>query len=481
MSGLTVERLQALLKEQKDEEEKRRQENNASTIPGSSSMTKEDIHSFFRKTGMMAPLEGFWERPIPADVYKCPLSEPMTTLVDYHTLPRSIQGLYTGPPPSTGGDPSTPYTIEIDRKHLLTASVLEEEEQKGAAAAAAASTTVGLNRRPLTGNMTNKLNEYTRGVSGQCRPFRPGGLGNSDEGHVGDLVEGEDTKVDPFLTPDAIENSFKVLRQGTKASWEDGSLITAPPGVDFHVGLSYDDIYGKEGNKDAGVAATSVESAPSAYAVGDDTEQMLRVDDVLGMQPSAPLVSDTRGTNTLQWEPNFLDDDSLFGSSSSESGSSDDSDEETEKDENDKDDESEGTASIMDQEIEEGHTEPTVAMVEEIVGSEEEIDGLLKELSRAEAKTKKELVAKGDKEEINMNPLELAERQAKMQLDANRKSWATTALLPIDDFHSWIPNPALVFPFTLDPFQQQAVARLERNESVFVAAHTSAGKTVVGK
>ena len=34
------------------------------------------------------------------------------------------------------------------------------------------------------------------------------------------------------------------------------------------------------------------------------------------------------------------------------------------------------------------------------------------------------------------------------------------------------------YPFTLDEFQQQAVARLERAESVFVAAHTSAGKTV---
>jgi antiviral helicase SKI2 len=33
----------------------------------------------------------------------------------------------------------------------------------------------------------------------------------------------------------------------------------------------------------------------------------------------------------------------------------------------------------------------------------------------------------------------------------------------------------------LDDFQQQAVARLERSESVFVAAHTSAGKTVVAE
>ena len=72
-------------------------------------------------------------------------------------------------------------------------------------------------------------------------------------------------------------------------------------------------------------------------------------------------------------------------------------------------------------------------------------------------------------------------RQAKLQTDLKRKSWASTALLPIDDFNSYIPNPAIRYPFTLDAFQQQAVARLERNESVFVAAHTSAGKTVVAE
>ncbi|EEC50651.1 predicted protein [Phaeodactylum tricornutum CCAP 1055/1] len=39
----------------------------------------------------------------------------------------------------------------------------------------------------------------------------------------------------------------------------------------------------------------------------------------------------------------------------------------------------------------------------------------------------------------------------------------------------------MTFPFILDGFQQQAVVRLERSESVFVAAHTSAGKTVVAE
>lgn len=42
-------------------------------------------------------------------------------------------------------------------------------------------------------------------------------------------------------------------------------------------------------------------------------------------------------------------------------------------------------------------------------------------------------------------------------------------------------NPARTYPFTLDPFQSVSIASIERNESVLVSAHTSAGKTVVAE
>ncbi|CDH60117.1 atp dependent rna helicase [Lichtheimia corymbifera JMRC:FSU:9682] len=42
-------------------------------------------------------------------------------------------------------------------------------------------------------------------------------------------------------------------------------------------------------------------------------------------------------------------------------------------------------------------------------------------------------------------------------------------------------DPARVYPFTLDPFQRVSVSSIERNESVLVSAHTSAGKTVVAE
>lgn len=52
--------------------------------------------------------------------------------------------------------------------------------------------------------------------------------------------------------------------------------------------------------------------------------------------------------------------------------------------------------------------------------------------------------------------------------------------IPIHEHKPW-PNPAREYPFTLDPFQRLAINCLERNESVLVSAHTSAGKTVVAE
>lgn len=50
-----------------------------------------------------------------------------------------------------------------------------------------------------------------------------------------------------------------------------------------------------------------------------------------------------------------------------------------------------------------------------------------------------------------------------------------------EDFDQIVPELAHPFPFALDAFQLQAVYHLEKGESVFVAAHTSAGKTVIAE
>lgn len=53
--------------------------------------------------------------------------------------------------------------------------------------------------------------------------------------------------------------------------------------------------------------------------------------------------------------------------------------------------------------------------------------------------------------------------------------------VPVEDFEVKVPNPAHKYPFELDTFQKQAIIRLEQDEHVFIAAHTSAGKTVVAE
>lgn len=52
---------------------------------------------------------------------------------------------------------------------------------------------------------------------------------------------------------------------------------------------------------------------------------------------------------------------------------------------------------------------------------------------------------------------------------------------PVADFHTRIPDMAHKYPFELDIFQKHAIIKLEEHNHVFVAAHTSAGKTVVAE
>lgn len=51
----------------------------------------------------------------------------------------------------------------------------------------------------------------------------------------------------------------------------------------------------------------------------------------------------------------------------------------------------------------------------------------------------------------------------------------------ITNFSELVPQMARTWPFELDTFQKEAVYHLESGDSVFVAAHTSAGKTVVAE
>ncbi|XP_059053154.1 superkiller complex protein 2 [Achroia grisella] len=53
--------------------------------------------------------------------------------------------------------------------------------------------------------------------------------------------------------------------------------------------------------------------------------------------------------------------------------------------------------------------------------------------------------------------------------------------LPVPEFNEKLKDMAHTYPFELDNFQKQAILKLEEGHHVFVAAHTSAGKTVVAE
>ena len=59
--------------------------------------------------------------------------------------------------------------------------------------------------------------------------------------------------------------------------------------------------------------------------------------------------------------------------------------------------------------------------------------------------------------------------------------YAVMSRVDVTNFKQLVPEMAIQYPFDLDIFQKEAVYHLENNESVFVSAHTSAGKTVVAE
>lgn len=83
------------------------------------------------------------------------------------------------------------------------------------------------------------------------------------------------------------------------------------------------------------------------------------------------------------------------------------------------------------------------------------------------------------------NTVSLSEQKKKPQQEdkGDHKKWAVPVDInsPCEDFYKRIPDPAFKYPFELDVFQKQAILRVEAHDSVFVAAHTSAGKTVVAE
>ena len=61
------------------------------------------------------------------------------------------------------------------------------------------------------------------------------------------------------------------------------------------------------------------------------------------------------------------------------------------------------------------------------------------------------------------------------------EKWVITDNMSMKNFSQLVQDPAIEYPFELDDFQKRAVYRLEQGNCVMVAAHTSAGKTLVAE
>lgn len=74
-------------------------------------------------------------------------------------------------------------------------------------------------------------------------------------------------------------------------------------------------------------------------------------------------------------------------------------------------------------------------------------------------------------------------KTSRARMNVRKRDWAHVIDVnqPLTKFRELVPDMAHKYPFELDTFQKQAVYHLEKGDSVFVAAHTSAGKTVVAE
>ncbi|XP_071074504.1 superkiller complex protein 2 isoform X2 [Dasypus novemcinctus] len=86
-------------------------------------------------------------------------------------------------------------------------------------------------------------------------------------------------------------------------------------------------------------------------------------------------------------------------------------------------------------------------------------------------------------EDLVLKEASVAESPPEPPKPLPQEQWAipVDVTSPVGDFYRLIPQPAFQWAFEPDVFQKQAILHLERHDSVFVAAHTSAGKTVVAE
>ena len=444
------------------------------------SSTIDAVKSALAGFGVLAPISSqqqVWNRSIPSTLYQTPKCTPsLTTILPLSRVPPGAKLCGRQPRNSDNGNGDDDVLVEVWKHSLLTSTSSEENGNQ------AATTGSGeLQHRPLQGNLSSKLSEYTRGTMGVRRPFRPGGMDDDDDDDEHDEYQDDDAKGNitttavesEYLSEEAITNARRALTLGSKKAWEEGILITSPPGMSFRVGLSYDDVFNDGGDLEMGDNGGDDDDGNDGDELAAKVAALSMDDDAGGASAATSFAGNTFAVpSSTIWDKKYFDDDSLFGESTSGSESdSDESDDESKIDEGN-DDKVEAFAVAKD--------DPTPKS--ESLSPEDEVDSLLAEMNYTLQSPIDRAMAKKEKSSSTSIHLPLSTGSSDDQKNTkNRKSWAVTDYIPLtdnSDFHTLCPNPALTFPFELDDFQKQAILRLEKRQCVFIAAHTSAGKTV---
>ncbi|KAK5084055.1 Antiviral helicase ski2 [Exophiala xenobiotica] len=130
-----------------------------------------------------------------------------------------------------------------------------------------------------------------------------------------------------------------------------------------------------------------------------------------------------------------------------------------------------------------------VLQAEEDLGSQVPVDGHVNgEAPSPDTTSSDQDIEDEDTDIDDLLPVEFAALQPRSTLAASSstrggREWAHMVDInkDIPNFQELVPEMARTWPFELDIFQKEAVYHLESGDSVFVAAHTSAGKTVVAE
>lgn len=404
-----------------------------------------------------------WKR----DMYSMPLSSPpVTTIVPLRSLPKfskieEEKSYVQIMRPDVGSDNANnddSAIVEVPVDFIMPET--QTNDDNGDKKAQLPS------QRPLNGNLSSKLVEYTRGQVGKRRPFKPGGLDDDDAESKKDEVVQQQL---PYCSAEEIENSLLALKKGSVEAWNDGILITNFPGASYQVGLRPEDVF--DDPKAMGFNAEPGNNLLDADDQMEDHHQIVEESETVEARENSSNIIVSK-----MWEKSYFDDDSLFGDSSSSSSDSDSSVSD--------DEESVGELEVErdDAKMPDSVDEVVQTTVDE--NQDMNVDTIIEELitTTKVSKLEQTMNAKQKKSSSitlqnidNHNPLNVAKAR---NASKDRKSWAVTNLLNVKDFYSLVPNPAITYPFELDGFQKQAVCRIERGECIFVAAHTSAGKTV---